>query len=57
MNIDKNSRKSYSGISQKSHQLLVVFRNLEKVFVRKTLAIMDQESVVMEINSNLEKQL
>lgn len=57
MNLDKNLRKSYNGISQKSNQLLVFFRNLEKGFVRKTLAIMDQESVVMKISSNLEKQL
>ena len=57
MNLDKNSRKSYNGISQKSNQLLVFFRNLEKGFVKKTLAIMDQESVVMKISSNLEKQL
>ena len=57
MNLDKNSRKSYNEISQKSNQLLVFFRNLEKGFVRKTLAIMDQESVVMKISSNLEKQL
>ena len=34
-----------------------IFRNLEKGFVRKTLEIMDQESVAMEINSNIKKQL
>lgn len=37
MNLDKNSGKSYNGISQKSNQLLVFFSKFRKGFCKENI--------------------